>query len=891
MSQLKPRRQRGLRPQPEDSAPVWGGGDRPTWLALEQDQPKKREWSPARDRMEAEMELRARLEEQRRLRRRSSLKRVLLPVMWLTSLAMAVVDVGRREGGADIAGGLRPVGGPTPLDTLPPGLTRVPGARPLPAGWPPPPPPPAPPAPPAEPASPAERPASEIGTAPLEKPAVEWPEHVEPPPSSSSAPAPPALGGESSGTGAIPARPTVPNWDWRPVAVPRPQPEGGEEPPAAPPAPEADWGAPEAEPAPPAPTADLPPAAPVESTLAPPVPESTAPEAGAAPAEAAETAAAESAAAEREAAEREAAEREALRAAGELAAAEAAIAERDAAERTAAAEKAAEEREAAERAAAERAAAERAAAERAAAEIAAAEIAAAERAAAEREAAAERDAPVDPRDVVGSILATCVRASGAQVGVLILLQDDNLVVRACSGVSNEMGAKLALDVVSDICLEVIASGQPFMASSPSETPSRDPYVPLTLLCVPVPLGIAQAGVVLLTGYLPNRPFTEEHQRLVTSLASRAAPALVDAGAFALEVTPGGDAWRRLAEVAAQPQSATQILGSPWRRMDGPPPPADTATAGETQILKPEDIESMVAGDPDPARAGEGDPEYQPTSTMNLDPDRVSKIIADAKTARADHEQAQPQPQDLAPAPPPVVAPMPPPVAPMPPPEASMSPPVAPPPPAPAPPPVEAAPAAVAPPAPPDLAPDEPVELTPATKRKKDHSGGWARQVGRRMGQIQEQREADQQRERSETLAAVRNLSWDGYQALIADIFRRKAFEVFPPPSSGSDLDVIDMVVDRDEQRMLVNCQLRNIDQVPLAAVTEMATVVYNYSVSGAYIITDGKFDVDAVEYASTAAIVLIDANSLIDLVVETTITDERKPTVGRRLAGAFGRRR
>lgn len=159
-----------------------------------------------------------------------------------------------------------------------------------------------------------------------------------------------------------------------------------------------------------------------------------------------------------------------------------------------------------------------------------------------------------------------------------------------------------------------------------------------------------------------------------------------------------------------------------------------------------------------------------------------------------------------------------------------------------------------------------------------------------MGQIQKQRVADQQRERAETLAAVRSLSWDGYQALIADIFRRKAFEVFPPPSSGADLDVIDMVVDRDDRRMLVNCQLRNIEEVPLAAVTEMSSVVYNYSVAGAYLITDGHFEPQATEYAEGAGIVLIDADALVDLVVETTLVDERKPTVGRRLAGAFGRR-
>ena len=56
-------------PSEEKPMPVWGEGERPAWLAPEDQQQKKREWSPVRDRMEAELELHARLEEQRRLRK------------------------------------------------------------------------------------------------------------------------------------------------------------------------------------------------------------------------------------------------------------------------------------------------------------------------------------------------------------------------------------------------------------------------------------------------------------------------------------------------------------------------------------------------------------------------------------------------------------------------------------------------------------------------------------------------------------------------------------------------------------------------------------------------------------------------------------------------------
>ena len=136
----------------------------------------------------------------------------------------------------------------------------------------------------------------------------------------------------------------------------------------------------------------------------------------------------------------------------------------------------------------------------------------------------------------------------------------------------------------------------------------------------------------------------------------------------------------------------------------------------------------------------------------------------------------------------------------------------------------------------------PASLEPAEPEgPQPKKPGWRERVGSRMTRIAEQREEDEVRYRREILAAVRNLSWDGYQALIADIYRRKAFEVFPPPVSGSDLDVIDLVVDRDGKRMLINCQLRGEMDIPAAAVTEMGNVVANYSVAGAYLIADGSF--------------------------------------------------
>ena len=250
----------------------------------------------------------------------------------------------------------------------------------------------------------------------------------------------------------------------------------------------------------------------------------------------------------------------------------------------------------------------------------------------------------------------------------------------------------------------------------------------------------------------------------------------------------------------------------------------------------------------------------PNATLQLDPVAMRELIARAKAARAEVEASQAPPEVLPPAaePEPAAAeaePLPPPPAPEP----------------------EALPAAFA------------TAIRPS--RPPKHKVGWTARVRSRMTRIQQQKAEENRRYRADILNAVRNLSWDGYTALIADIFRRKAFEVFPPPATGSDLDVIDMVVDRDGQRMLVNCQLRGETDIPVAAVTEMQQVIYNYSVQGAYVVSDGNFESPAVEAAPVAGIVLIDGESLIDLVIETTLKDESKPTMTKKIAGVFSRKK
>jgi hypothetical protein len=125
------------------------------------------------------------------------------------------------------------------------------------------------------------------------------------------------------------------------------------------------------------------------------------------------------------------------------------------------------------------------------------------------------------------------------------------------------------------------------------------------------------------------------------------------------------------------------------------------------------------------------------------------------------------------------------------------------------------------------------------------------------------------REHDEIVAAVRELAWDGYFALVGDIFRREGYEVFG--GEGPDGDVIDMEVVRGAERMLVNCQLRGLDPIGVEPLSEMVMVAQRNDAAGLAIVSDSDFSPEAWAFADAEGIVIIDREILTGLVVELTL--------------------
>jgi hypothetical protein len=150
------------------------------------------------------------------------------------------------------------------------------------------------------------------------------------------------------------------------------------------------------------------------------------------------------------------------------------------------------------------------------------------------------------------------------------------------------------------------------------------------------------------------------------------------------------------------------------------------------------------------------------------------------------------------------------------------------------------------------------------------SGSSVHLPGRRGGQspFTARRPPRWSREHDEIVTAVRELSWEGYFALLGDIFRREGYEVFG--GEGPDGDVIDMEVVRGAERLLVNCQLRGLDPIGIEPLSEMLLVAQRNE-AGVAIVSDGDFAPEAWAFADEQGIVIIDREILTGLVLELTL--------------------
>lgn len=131
-----------------------------------------------------------------------------------------------------------------------------------------------------------------------------------------------------------------------------------------------------------------------------------------------------------------------------------------------------------------------------------------------------------------------------------------------------------------------------------------------------------------------------------------------------------------------------------------------------------------------------------------------------------------------------------------------------------------------------------------------------------------------------SLDTLRALSWQDFEVLVGEAFRRDGYALLEAPKSGADGGV-DLVVGKDGRRHLVQCKQWRSRSVGAPIIREQFGILTAEGADAAIIITSGSFTPEAGEFARGKPIRLIDGPGLLELVksVQPTTTVSHPATV------------
>lgn len=126
-----------------------------------------------------------------------------------------------------------------------------------------------------------------------------------------------------------------------------------------------------------------------------------------------------------------------------------------------------------------------------------------------------------------------------------------------------------------------------------------------------------------------------------------------------------------------------------------------------------------------------------------------------------------------------------------------------------------------------------------------------------------------------------DISWQDFELLISQHFRTQGFsvkETSPGPDGG-----VDLVLNKDAAKYLVQCKHYKAYKVGVKPVRELLGVMASKGAAGGYVITSGQFTRDAVGFAKSNRIQLIDGSMLQNILRATPRSDYRgKPSTPKR---------
>lgn len=112
--------------------------------------------------------------------------------------------------------------------------------------------------------------------------------------------------------------------------------------------------------------------------------------------------------------------------------------------------------------------------------------------------------------------------------------------------------------------------------------------------------------------------------------------------------------------------------------------------------------------------------------------------------------------------------------------------------------------------------------------------------------------------------SIRALSWQDFELLVGEAYRRKGYRVMERDGAGAD-GGIDLELRTKDKRLVVQCKRWKTRTVGVELVRELYGVMAGEDAHGAIFVTSGRYTPDAIDFGRDKAINLLDGNGLVEL--------------------------
>ena len=126
-------------------------------------------------------------------------------------------------------------------------------------------------------------------------------------------------------------------------------------------------------------------------------------------------------------------------------------------------------------------------------------------------------------------------------------------------------------------------------------------------------------------------------------------------------------------------------------------------------------------------------------------------------------------------------------------------------------------------------------------------------------------------ENTDKFESIRQLSWQDFELLVGEYFRRRGYLVQENGGGGADGGV-DLVLTKANQKTIVKCKRWKNVQVGVNPVRELYGVMVAEKASACIFVSSGRYTQEAESFASNKPIELIDGGALYKLISEVRST-------------------